>query len=796
MSQTVFYVFGLLVVAIILLAGGIFFTKSSEKHDQLLLTQFEQQFKNDVKRLGAEYGYIQTLKYDLPSAYKQVCFLDVSQKNVLLDSPSLTDYPAIRDAATTSNDNVFVAGKSLYGFSAENLTLLDYPYYRCLNIQYGQFEVTLEGAGQKILLLTNLTTGLTLDSSQEQHLFSADGLIELVIPPGTIAYLGGETVKTIEIQIIPLDTVAGSKGTEVYRFGPEGTVFSQPIQLKMQYFPALVGSNCPTTFEAHSFKDDGTSEATGPSLIKIDCQSHIATFNLYGFSIIYGGGGSCSLLCFDFMECGPTGIQPRLCYNPNNCLLDSASISDLATGSCEGYMCSETADCDPCLDKDNDRPCQCAEECQSNNCESGTCQDLVGPPTCTDGFKNEDETDVDCGGTCDPCADGLVCVQDPGCAHLMCDGGKCVSCVDGGLPNQDETDVDCGGSACDPCADGQSCDVKEDCQSQNCLGGICKPSCTETAGCDTCLNKPNGQTCDCADECQSTNCDGGVCQGIMPPSCTDSVKNQDETDVDCGGSSCPKCADKKSCLADPDCVNNKCDINKCVSCSDTLKNQGEGDADCGGPCAKCKDGQSCNSAADCQSNNCESGTCQAAGGSTTVTFTNDKSRGGWANVNEAHTGLSWANIGRGPFNLPADPEFKPRRDFLYFDTGTIPATATIISATLTLQGPNYAGNGCTPNVGNIDIYKCNFDPLDKGDFSTICSKNPSHITLKGIATSTVNLQSDFITKAGKTQLRLQTQNEACTTGTNQNYARLCIEPPGWDQTKCTYKPTLTITYSS
>lgn len=47
--------------------------------------------------------------------------------------------------------------------------------------------------------------------------------------------------------------------------------------------------------------------------------------------------------------------------------------------------------------------------------------------TCSDGIQNQNETGIDCGGDCDPCA----------------------TCSDG-IQNQNETGIDCGGE-CDPC---------------------------------------------------------------------------------------------------------------------------------------------------------------------------------------------------------------------------------------------------------------------------------------------------------------------------------------------------------
>jgi hypothetical protein len=47
-------------------------------------------------------------------------------------------------------------------------------------------------------------------------------------------------------------------------------------------------------------------------------------------------------------------------------------------------------------------------------------------------------------------------------------------------------------------------------------------------------------------------------------SCTDGVKNQGESDVDCGGTTaCPRCADFKSCSAATDCTTNACTMGFC-----------------------------------------------------------------------------------------------------------------------------------------------------------------------------------------------------------------------------------------
>lgn len=130
--------------------------------------------------------------------------------------------------------------------------------------------------------------------------------------------------------------------------------------------------------------------------------------------------------------------------------------------------------------------------------------------------------------------------------------------------NGDETDLDCGGS-CPPCAIGRSCGRPQDCSSDACVDGVCcESACTGT--CQACseekTEQPDG-VCwavapgsDPDDECSGGyNCGLGGCE-----SCDDGLQNGDETGVDCGGD-CPPCSE--------DCTNGTDDDgNGLVDCED------------------------------------------------------------------------------------------------------------------------------------------------------------------------------------------------------------------------------------
>jgi len=54
------------------------------------------------------------------------------------------------------------------------------------------------------------------------------------------------------------------------------------------------------------------------------------------------------------------------------------------------------------------------------------------------------------------------------------------------------------------------------------------------------------------------------CLISAPETCNDQIKNQDETDVDCGGIICLKCNNTRTCKNASDCLSNNCKNNTCV----------------------------------------------------------------------------------------------------------------------------------------------------------------------------------------------------------------------------------------
>ncbi len=82
---------------------------------------------------------------------------------------------------------------------------------------------------------------------------------------------------------------------------------------------------------------------------------------------------------------------------------------------------------------------------------------------------------------------------------------------------------------------------------------------------------------------------GGSGGGVVAPSCRDEEQNGEESDIDCGGMTCPRCETGQLCNVGDDCVDFVCTDGECAppSCSDGLKNGLESATDCGGDCDPC-----------------------------------------------------------------------------------------------------------------------------------------------------------------------------------------------------------------
>ncbi|MCC6808082.1 MAG: hypothetical protein IT381_11710, partial [Deltaproteobacteria bacterium] len=138
-------------------------------------------------------------------------------------------------------------------------------------------------------------------------------------------------------------------------------------------------------------------------------------------------------------------------------------------------------------------PAEQPPECVDASCETppgcvgGECEMPVDPDTCSDGEVSGDESAVDCGGSCNmKCAIGQDCGGAADCASGNCASNKCAGVVvvtpcTNGMKDADEADSDCGGACSTKCANTKTCVLSSDCESTYCSPGhLCAVVPTQT----------------------------------------------------------------------------------------------------------------------------------------------------------------------------------------------------------------------------------------------------------------------------------------------------------------------------
>lgn len=166
--------------------------------------------------------------------------------------------------------------------------------------------------------------------------------------------------------------------------------------------------------------------------------------------------------------------------------------------ACETGVCNASGFCLACL---TNADCTAPETCAPL---SGTCG--LDNSACSDGVRDGNESDVDCGGSCAPsrqCSTGLHCAAPVDCKSGVCTAGVCGAGACGDGVQQDGEGCDDGNHA-----DGDGCDdgPGSRCQPTGCGNGTKSAS----EACDD-GNAVNGDGCD--SNCTVSACGNGVPAG-------------------------------------------------------------------------------------------------------------------------------------------------------------------------------------------------------------------------------------------------------------------------------------------
>ena len=141
------------------------------------------------------------------------------------------------------------------------------------------------------------------------------------------------------------------------------------------------------------------------------------------------GGDGCSANCFSTEVCGNAYRDlGEVCDDGNTVNGDGCSPDCLSSEVCGNGIVDIGEACD-----EMGNTATCDADCTLDGCDDGNavnedqCTAACVPASCSDGFHNADEIDVDCGGHCTPgsCDLGQVCGDDPDCDSGFCSAGRC-----------------------------------------------------------------------------------------------------------------------------------------------------------------------------------------------------------------------------------------------------------------------------------------------------------------------------------------------------------------------------------
>ncbi len=284
-----------------------------------------------------------------------------------------------------------------------------------------------EGGGFSVTVQSN-PAGQSCSIANGSGTMGAGDISTIAVTCTTNAYTVGGTLSGLSSGTVVLKNNGGDSLSRsvngVFTF-PSAVAYGNPYLVTVSSQPANL--SCPVVNGSGTISGNVTNVS-----VSCSCAS--------GYSAC---SGACVDTATDSNNCGGCGVV---------CPANFACSS----GGCVAAACTTTADCSG-----------------GDVCLGGTCQ----APTCTDGVRDGQETDVDCGGgTCTTCAAGQHCAAPGDCASGVCTSGICQgpTCFDG-VKNGVETDVDCGGGgSCQKCAAGQTCLVSSDCQSGVCTAGFCQ----------------------------------------------------------------------------------------------------------------------------------------------------------------------------------------------------------------------------------------------------------------------------------------------------------------------------------
>jgi hypothetical protein len=225
-------------------------------------------------------------------------------------------------------------------------------------------------------------------------------------------------------------------------------------------------------------------------------------------------------------------------------------------GAAPSYDCISPIECEGLSNECTERTCidgECGQKPlkpagapsafqTEGDCKTAVCGEDGTVQTITDEADTPDDHD-DC--TLDACL-GYIPTFESAPIGAPCGAGGLLKCD--------------GAGACHGCNTALDCEADGPCFDWSCTSGTCvKSPASDGTDCGECQKCYAGACGNAADGTLDPDCpNGGVCSGLGVCQCADQAQDGAESDVDCGGPSCPACPNGKACNDAGDCVSGHC----------------------------------------------------------------------------------------------------------------------------------------------------------------------------------------------------------------------------------------------
>lgn len=146
-SQVFVYILALLIMSFILIYGYNSLTRIRETGDLALTINFKSDIKRAISSISSDYGSIKVEEISVPTGYREVCFVNLSNNAVPDDYGIIQNY--VEDVITNNAEprNVFLYPEGIESVYVGEIEVED--DFLCVDVSYGKIKIKLEGLGNR-----------------------------------------------------------------------------------------------------------------------------------------------------------------------------------------------------------------------------------------------------------------------------------------------------------------------------------------------------------------------------------------------------------------------------------------------------------------------------------------------------------------------------------------------------------------------------------------------------------------------------------------------------------------------